>query len=487
MYWLLDPTNTYNGCDQSSECPSGANARRRNYSSGGTFDVLSTAFYLQDTWEVSNRLTLEVGIRNETFENKNGAGETFVEMDNQWAPRLSAVWDPTGEAKQKIYANWGLYYLPVASNTNIRLAGQETYIHDFYDWDGECLNADFSPCNLGSIYRTDVLSDGNVPDTRSVVDADLDPMYQSEFILGYQYITDEGLEFGVKGMYRKLESSIEDMAIDGAVINYYNTVGNWTYDSPVEEVFDGFHQYVLANPGSDLRVFIEETGEFIDLSANDLGYPEAERQYGSLEFTFHRPFDGSWMLDASYTWAHSWGNNEGYVRSDNGQDDAGLTTAFDQPSLVEGAYGNLPNDRRHTVKARGFYRFENKLSLGASFIWQTGRPRNCFGVHPDENDFSRSYGADTFYCNGVLGKRGNQGRTPNMWNLDMNAQYPIQLPGDQELLVSLDVFNVFNNDAVTEVNEYADTDGGQPNPNYRLPSSYQSPRMIRLGLRYDFD
>ncbi|AGH46357.1 hypothetical protein [Paraglaciecola psychrophila] len=46
-------------------------------------------------------------------------------------------------------------------------------------------------------------------------------------------------------------------------------------------------------------------------------------------------------------------NNEDFVRSGNEQDDAGITTNFDQPGLVQGADGNLPNDRRHKVKIFG--------------------------------------------------------------------------------------------------------------------------------------
>ncbi|MFI2811459.1 MULTISPECIES: TonB-dependent receptor [Microbulbifer] len=485
VYWLLDPNNTYNECSL-AECPSGANVRERIYNVGGEFDVESSAFYIQDTWQATDQLSLQLGLRNETFKNNNGAGDAFIEIDNQWAPRLSAVFDPTGAGNQKIFANWGMYYLPIASNTNIRMAGNETYIQNYYDWDGECLNADFTPCNVGGQFDQDLFGDGTVPDTRSLVDTNIEPMYQSEFILGYEYVMENGMELGVKGMYRNLETSIEDVAIDAAVIDYYNTEGNWTADGTVEDAFTGFHQYVLTNPGNDMRIYIPETDEFVNLSADQLGYPEAKRQYGALEFTFRRPFDGRWMVDASYTWGHSWGNNEGYVRSDNGQDDAGLTTNFDQPGLLDGGYGNLPNDRRHTLKAFGTYQFDMGLRLGGNFMWQTGRPKNCFGVHPTDV-FAQAYGAESFYCQGELQPRGSQGRTDTYWNLDLNAQYPVQFANNQELMLSFDVFNVFGNDAVSEVVETGDTDGGLVDEFYGEPVYYQAPRAVRLGVRYEFN
>ncbi|MGK0306220.1 MAG: hypothetical protein ACI8UG_001971 [Gammaproteobacteria bacterium] len=72
-------------------------------------------------------------------------------------------------------------------------------------------------------------------------------------------------------------------------------------------------------------------------------------------------------------------NNEGFVRSGNGQDDAGITTNFDQPRLVQGADGNLPNDRRHKVKIFGAYYIQEDLVAGANSSYQSGRPKNAFG------------------------------------------------------------------------------------------------------------
>ncbi|MBY6210461.1 TonB-dependent receptor [Microbulbifer agarilyticus] len=480
VYWLLDPSATYM-CGTQSVCPDGPAARKRTYMSGGEFETVSSAFYIQDTWDVTDTLTVQAGLRNETFDNKNANGQSFIKVEDQWAPRLSVVWDPTGAGNQKVFANWGTYYLPIASNTNIRMSGAETYIHEYYEWDGVTTNADSTPGNLGALAGTVVYADGEVPDTRGLVDTNIEPMYQSEFILGYEMATEQGYILGAKGIYRNLETSIEDVAIDAAVIDYYNNSGTWDAGlagGTVEEVFSGFHQYVLTNPGNAMNIYIPEMDEYINLSADQLNYPEAKRQYGAVEFTFKRPFDGKWSLDASYTWAHSWGNNEGYVRSDNGQDDAGLTTNFDQPGLLDGGYGNLPNDRRHTVKAFGTYAFDMGLRMGANFMWQSGRPENCFGVHPTDV-FAQQYGQESFYCGGELVQRGSLGTTENFWNLDMNVQYPLAFANDQELLLSLDVFNILDNDTATEVVE---TEGG----NFGKISRYQAPRSVRFGVRYDF-
>ncbi|MGB5164679.1 MAG: TonB-dependent receptor [Woeseiaceae bacterium] len=490
VYWLKDPFNTYNGCDVVTECPSGANVRRRTYSSGGSFETNSNAYYIQDVWEVNDKWTLELGIRNENFENLNGEGNTFVEVKDQWAPRLAAVWDPSGEGRQKIFANYGLYYLPIAANTNIRMSGGETYIHDYFDWDGVSQDAQFVPTNLGAQYDQVVFGNGEVPDTRSVTDNNIEPMYQSELIVGYQHFLDSGVELGVKAIYRNLETTIEDVAIDAAVIEYYNNgAGTWddtlTGGDTVEDVFSGFHQYVLTVPGQTMEVYIPEQDETITLTADQLGYPEAERQYGAVEFTFNRPFDGRWAMAASYTWAHSWGNHEGYVKSDNGQDDAGITQNFDQPGLTDGAGGNLPNDRRHTVKVYGSYQLDNGLRFGASMLYQSGRPQNCFGVHPTDV-FAAEYGADSHFCGGELVPRGSLGTTPDIMNVDASMQYNLEV-GRTDVLLSLDIFNVFNAQNPTVYNEFGETDGGVADSDYGLVRQYQRPRFMRLSARVGFE
>ena len=460
VYWRLDPFNVSFDCTP-AECPQGAAARKQTYTAGGEFETTSNSYYIQDVWEVSDNLTLELGLRNESFENLNGSKDVFVKVDNQIAPRLAVVWDPSGDGKQKVFANYGEYYLPIAANTNIRMSGNELFLRDWYDWDGST-DANDLPINLGPQYDAVIYGDGTTPDTRSTTDTNLNAMYQSEIILGYQRFLDSGVEFGVKGIYRNLETTIEDVAIDAAVIAYYNDTASWDAGmvggDAVEDVFGGFHQYVLTNPGNAMNVYIPEQDEYVDLSAEQLGYPDVERQYAALEFSYSRAFDGRWGLGATYTWAHSWGNHEGYVKSDNGQDDAGITQNFDQPGLTDFSEGNLPNDRRSTVKAYGTYQLDNGLRFGASMLYQSGRPMNCFGVHPTD-DFAAAYQNSSHFCQGEGISRGTAGQTPDLTNVDLNMQYNMDL-GATNVLFSLDIFNLFNSANATVFNEYGDTTGG---------------------------
>src|SRR3546814_5929013 len=102
-------------------------------------------------------------------------------------------------------------------------------------------------------------------------------------------------------------------------------------------------------------------------------------------FFFERTDDDKWTLQGSYTFARNIGNTEGYVKSDIGQDDAGISAGFDYPALADGGYGYLPNDRRHAFKLFGAYDITDEWRVGGNLIVQSGSPLNCFGA-PAEND-----------------------------------------------------------------------------------------------------
>lgn len=456
--------------------------RVRNLESAGAFETKTTAFYIQDEWSVTDQLTLHMGVRHEEFDNRNAAGDTFIELDDQWAPRLGVSFDPTGDESSRIYANYGRYYLPIAANTNIRLAGAEFFTEHYYPLQG--LNGDDTPVfNPGDLMKTTILGDGSVPDVREILDTTIDPMYQDEYIIGYDWNAFEDWRFGVRYVYRELKSTIEDVAIDAGLNKY--VLENYG----IADFAGGFDYYVLTNPGSSLKFSTDVDGDGIldpiTLSASQLGYPEATRDYKALEFTFERMWDGQWMLGGSLVLSKTKGNHEGYVKSDNGQDDAGLTTSFDQPGFSDGSSGYLPNDRRWTVKAWGSYMFDNGIMLGANVTARDGRPINCIGNHPTDV-FAQAYGSESFYCNGEVQRRGTAGRTPDIYNIDVSAQYTYEMQNESEIILRADVFNIFDWDRETEVRELGELDFGDVDPNYKKPSYFQSPRRVRFSATYHY-
>jgi len=452
-------------------------ARKRTYATGGEFETLSTAFYIEDTWTITDDITATIGLRNESFNNKNAAGESFVKIENQLAPRLGISWDVNGDGDSKIFANFGRYHLPVAANTNIRMAGAETYIHDYHVFDGTLGEHDVP--GLGALLGTQVNSDGSVPDVSTVLDTSIKPMYQDEFILGYQTMINDEWSAGVKYTMRDLGSVIDDITINKAI-----RANGW-YDN-------GTNVYLLTNPATDIKTSYDTDGdgtlEEVTIAADDLGYPDPKRMYHAVEFSLEKSWDEVWSVSANYTWAHSYGNAEGYVKSDNGQDDAGLTTDWDFPYLMDGAYGNLPNDRRHTFKVFGAYAVTENLQLGANILLQSGRPVNGFGHGLPEGygeNSQYSYG-QTYYIgdtNENYVPRGSFGRTPWVFKVDLSLKYTAEFEGT-DVTFQADVFNVFNAQSVIRVDE--NQNDGHVNEEFLMPISYQAPRYVSFSASFRF-
>jgi hypothetical protein len=119
------------------------------------------------------------------------------------------------------------------------------------------------------------------------------------------------------------------------------------------------------------------------------------------------------------------------------------------------------------------------------------------------------------YFNG----RGDLGRTPMINQTDLNILHDFKLKGNTKLSLQANIFNVFDQQTVTQIGFSAYRDAlvipgfandpggaffqkggfdtvaiqaarlpasGRPNPLYKLPNAYQSPRSIRLMARITF-
>ena len=483
--------------------------RIRAYDNDGGWKSTQNAYYLQDSWQVTDQLTLNLGVRNEGFENENLAGVAFIDLQDQWAPRLGFTYDVTGDRTSKLFGFYGRYFLPVAVNTNQRLAGAEFFIQDRWmldlsggpnDTNADGIHDTTDEPILGTFVSGANFGDGTLKATNTSVDAEIDPMYVDEFILGYEQQMWDGWTLGVKGTYRELGTAIDDVAIDAAVLDYCDNVATDLTYTQCYSVWYGFHQYVLTNPGEDMVITLSgadlsrATGgaitadRQITLTADQLNYPEPERTYKAVEVSMEKSFDGIWGARFSYVWSESEGNYEGALKSDNGQVDPGLSQDFDQPGLTDNSYGFLPNHRAHSFKAFGNWQVTPALNIGANLIIQSPRKFGCQGVHPTDF-FASLYGPASWFCQGVATPRGSVFESDWTKNLDLTFAYNLSevftIPGDS-LVLRADVFNVFGFEAETDYNEFGDLDATTPDPNFGRPTAYQSPRGVRLSVAYRF-
>lgn len=515
---------------------------RRFYFNEGEFKTNMRAFYAQDSWSLlDDRINLQLGIRNDKFRNYTQDGDLYYDSGDLWAPRLGATIDVFGDKRTKLNVFWGRYFLPVATNTNIRLAGKELYVQqvDFYgtgnivDANGDGIpdnyiineNGDVTNFNGTGFYsspcpvryteltgkageRCAIFADGTLAAVDALVNADLEPSKSDEWLIGLSHRIG-GWTFGIDYVNRRLGQTLEDVAIDAAVLAYCSDNGITGCSS----VWTGFHQYVLTNPGYDMTVRLDgDCGvagqcDVVTLKAEDLGYPEAVRKYDAVQVSVEKAFNGLYQFNANYTYTDLRGNFEGGVKSDNNQTDTGLTQDFDQPGFLDGAYGDLANGRKHSFKAWGYIQPLEWLGISANVIVESPRKFSCIGNYQnDSSRFEYSYGAASYWCRqsefggdglndgstdgdgtgSVLVPRGTAFKSE--WNkrVDLGLAFdlaPLSLPGSS---FRIDVFNVFNWKQKLDFNEFGDTGFAGINPDYRRVTGYQAPRSVRFTLAMRF-
>jgi len=463
------------------------------YVSKDLFSTVTNAFsdqsaqYIEDRYQVTKNLLVTAGLRNEQFKNKNGDEVTFLEMKNQFAPRLSAAWDVNGDQSMKLYASAGRYHLQLPTRVSIRGASRSTLTNQYYAYTGT--DADGAPTGL--VKLSEPLSGNNEynqeKDIKGIAAVDLKPTYQDEFTLGLEKALSPSFTGGAKFTYRALGATIDDLCDTRPFDKWAKANGNLNTD-----YWHGLASCQYFNPGeaNSFMVNFDGTGhKLVKLSAADLGFPKAERKYTALDFFLEHPLRDGWYGKVNYTWSRSKGNTEGQTRSDTGQLDVALTAVWDYPEMMEGANGLLPNDRTHQIKAFGYYEFTPEWAVGGNLLIASGRPKTCMGTLPANPNGSPNYNSTSFYCGGKiasenkLGSRGDQGRLPWDNRLDLNLVYrPAMIKG---LALTVNVFNVFDNQ-VAQNREERLNNRTALRSTYGRTLSYTAPREVRLSAEYSY-
>jgi len=477
---------------------------RTIFATGANVGLTQKYYFLQDAWHITDNFLARIGIRNDSFSDENGLGQEYVHQAHSWQPRLGFSWDVHGDSTLKIFGSAGDYSLPLDAEVALRGSSASIYSNQYFSYTGVdpvtgapiglgALPANYAAAfpDRGTIQYANGET-GKTPNPGASASTSLKPFKQREFILGAQQQVNDWT-YGVKATYRKVLTGTDDDCDLRPVYAYANA--HYGTNLPTDQLGPADPNLpggcFIFNPGSavTLNFPLDESGKLypIHLSAADIGEPKYKRNYESIELTAERAFDNTYYLKASYVWAKTRGNTEGLVDSNIGQSDTGTSELFDYPELMEGTNGFQPNDRRNTVKIYGAWQATDEWLFGANFVGQTGRPENCYGLNPVDNNIAGAYGSGAYlYCNGMIVKQGSAGRTPPTWNLDFNVAYKPQYV--KGLTLQANIFNLFNKQRFTTINEVGEDGSGASlsGTSYKIPTSFQSPRYVQLSAQYDF-
>jgi len=368
----------------------------------------NTALYVQDSWKALSNLTVEAGVR---WERQDLFGRDpsppVIELKKNWAGRLGVVFDPMNDGKGKIFAHYGRFFENIPMDINIRSFGGELLCF--------CYNFSPDPANTApasTAPRRSSLLGGPEP-----VDPDLKGQYIDEILVGVEREIAPAFVVGARFNYRKLGRVIEDFLVPSS------------------------GEYFIANPAEGT---LGQSLGFYD--GTSVASPQARRTNKSFELTARKRFTNNWQLVASYVWSKLEGNYDGVFQSSTGQLDPNINSAFDYADFLINADGRLTNDRRHQLKFDGSYAFgqgaAKGLNIGVSTRWLSGLPLTAYG-------YSFAYSNWEYF----LTPRGSLGDGPSNYEMDLHVGYPVRFGQNHSLSVVADVFNLFNRQAITTLDQ----------------------------------
>jgi hypothetical protein len=451
----------------------------------------SIAFFAQDTWSVLDKVVLEIGIRGERQLMYSSNSKYFDIAGNEhsgaginltnWAPRVGLIYDFTGRGLSKVYGSYGRFYEYIPLDLADRALSGETQV-DVRKDPNNCINPqDLRTCAIvpNAIGGRTFNFTGGAAGTN--VDPNLEGQYTDEFLGGVQYQVYRDITIGVDYVHKQIGRVIEDMSVD-----------------------DG-NTYFLSNPGEPGKAgYSGTTGNGVTIIE-----PKPRRVYDGITLSVNKSFSDYWLMTASYTYSSFRGNYPGLfsIRGSGGsQLDPNILSEYDLLSLLPNKEGPLPGDIPNSFKVDAAYVYEVSpvlgLNFGGNIRADQGQPLNYLGAHP-------LYGSGEAY---VL-PRGSAGRTPWTWQLNLRAGANYKLTKLYALGLSVDIFNVTNNQQVSGVDQNYTFDsvspivngkvsdlpflktvtanGGPgvpvtPNTNFLNATSYQLPFSARFGAKLSF-
>jgi len=460
---------------------------RANFNSERSTPQKYWDLFVQDSWQVGDRLTINPGVR---YEDETMSGTIIQDwrLKNNWAPRIGVAYDASGDGRTKVYANYGRFYARIPNDLAARaLSADDGFTRGDY-FDAGLAQLVPEGVAAAGVTRHFILA-GVGADT---IDPKAKLTYTNEVLFGVEREIAANTTLGVRYMFRNMPQVLEDIA-DCPMV---------AYELPQTSAICGSVEYILTNPKASIPV--HPGTEFLGAKFDD-----PVHKYNSLEFTLNRR-QTSWSALASYRWSRLRGNFEGFYRDDNGQSDPGISSLYDFPTndpsyepfyraqhsgdirFLGDKNGILPLDRPHQVKLYA-NRMWGGLNLGTGINLSSGKPLTPMAANPNYGSngeiptAARGSGIDTI--------DGFKKRTPFESQVDLQASYALGTVDRRRVTLLADIFNLFNERRTLNYNQNTQLANGPTDPDFGKPIStilsgnppqFQEPVSVRLGVRFEF-
>ena len=386
-----------------------------------TIDLNTLSFYVNDSWAVNDRVSVNLGMRAEKVTSDATGGFTGVDTSSV-VPRLAVAYDPIGDGQFTLQATYSHYTgkyneTQFSRNTNVGNPDELTGLYIGPPGQGLDFEPGFDPANYFTVA-------GDFPVQNIFFDDDLQAPRTKEFTVS------GGGAIGRRG-YGKL-TYINRRASD-FVEDFITVAGGSTTVGRDGVPFGTFSNVVYRNTDA------------------------LERNYDGLEFQGRYRVADNVLIDGTWTvQIQNDGNFEGEARNNPGRS----SSAFNYPEATpENRYfpkGRLDDFQRHKLRLWGIYNLDlgtgGGMDIGAIWRYNSGRAfsllANSVPTNPTQAALLGSAGYVDFPApRSVYFSQGRGSETFDGYGLlDVSVNYSIPVWDSLSPWIKFELYNALNND-----------------------------------------
>jgi len=430
-----------------------------NLSAGTNYKTNS--IYANDTWRVSPKWTINVGLRYDKNDGKDGSGATVAD-DSRISPRLGVSWDLKGDGNWVFNASAARYVTAIA-NSVASLGGAGVPSWMGYEYGGPLINMNedgSAQCGAdhpelcmytspeameimfswfeenGGIGNTDLwYAQPAIRGVNQIVE-NLQSPYADEFTIGVSK------RLGTRGMFR---------------IDYVRREFHDFYSTQRDLSTGQVHWEAEIAPGVpveadfDLGVVVNE---------DDL----LKREYNGLHTALQYRFNDKLQVGATYTYSKAYGNFDGET-SGSGPVTSGVSNYPEYNATGYYDDGNLAIDQTHKFRAWLSWDFvsTSRWNLNASWLenFYSGSPYGATGSTLAGGGYDWWFEDPGYLSPPLWNSYRFDARdaylTDNVHRTDLALNFSFFVGKSVEIFLQPEVLNVFNEDATIDQNQKVDT------------------------------
>jgi Carboxypeptidase regulatory-like domain len=400
-------------------------------------NALTHSVFLNDAWRVSDRLSVNLGVRWDKNDASDSRG-VVTAKDSAFSPRLAAQFDVTGRGNVNLGASYARYVGGLQDNLldSASNAGRNSTFLWYYETvaGGPAATPINSPAGSTLVTRAQALQQ----------------VFNWFFAQGCPNIA----TCKVPLAYASVAGLSSQIPADGLTTPYANeytfgsrgTIGRFSYraDFVRRDFKDSYYTLLNLSTGKAADVTGKKYDVGIQGNTNDL-----VRNYTGLQTQFSYR-EGRLALTANWTWSHTLGNVDGEA-GNSGPTSSGFKA---YPEYKDPAWnnptGSLVTDQRHRARLFGSYDLPfipekiGAMSVGLVQSYDTGAPYGAVGtvqsrLFVTNPGYITRPSSVTYYYTAR-----DAFRTDDIKRTDLSLNFSTKIGGAVEIFVQPQVINVFN-------------------------------------------